>query len=264
MHLSAPTLLSQIGWVAVFFVALVHWPSASAETPLLQFEPTFKATVALTTPLPVGTKLTFTASDFKPNEVFMLQRCGEPCNTAKMIRVIRKVDWQRSNVQSVEINEAGSYYFWIMRTLENGEVGPVIGESITIDGSSGVVHFASGSTLSVAVDFPKGAVISNSLRQEMEARSRESLLRDRPYEMVAVHAFWDDASFMTECVSRGSFTPTSFVIYFEVLPDGGLGSTLFEPLTETAKCVKQHTSHRTFPKPSGGAYVTKIEMSFQK
>jgi hypothetical protein len=93
-------------------------------------------------------------------------------------------------------------------------------------------------TLIVLVLLPGSALADQSVK-EMEARAKASLARDSAYEKQSVRAF-----------------------YFEVLPDGSLGSTLFEPETPVAKCIKSHTAQRTFPKPPG-AYVTKIEMSFK-
>jgi hypothetical protein len=106
------------------------------------------------------------------------------------------------------------------------------------------------------------AASANPTVKEMAARAKESLARDSTYEMKSVKAFWGDASFMQQCVPSDGPVPASFVIYFEVLPDGTLGSTVFDPLTPEAKCIKEHTAHRTFPKPPG-AYVTEIEMSFK-
>jgi hypothetical protein len=106
------------------------------------------------------------------------------------------------------------------------------------------------------------ASAANPTAKEMAERAKESLARDRTYEMKSVEAFWGDASFMQQCVPSDGATPASFVIYFEVLPDGTLGSTVFDPLTPEARCIKGHTAHRTFPRPPG-AYVTRIEMSFK-
>jgi hypothetical protein len=53
-----------------------------------------------------------------------------------------------------------------------------------------------------------------------------------------------------------------FTIYFEVLANGDLGAVAFDPRTPTAVCIGQHVMRRKFPKPPGGAYVTKIDMRF--
>jgi hypothetical protein len=128
--------------------------SALAEGPPFKLEENFKATVVTTRPLPIGAKLAFSSPDLKPNEVFMLQRCGDPCNTAKMIRTWRRSDFDRNQRQMVALAEAGTYYFWILRTLENGEVGPVFGERSSFDELKGTVTFSSGTSVSVEVKLP--------------------------------------------------------------------------------------------------------------
>jgi len=100
-----------------------------------------------------------------------------------------------------------------------------------------------------------------SVLEDMELRSKESLARDSAYEMTSVKVFWGDASFLRECFHENKPLPPPFVIYFEILPDGRLGQTLFEPMTEGAICIRAHIAERRFPKPPG-AYVTKIHMSF--
>lgn len=134
--------------------------SVLAGDPPFKLEENFKATVGTTKPLLSGTKLTFSSTDLKSNEVLMLQRCGDPCNTAKMIRSWKKVDLDAKPKQVVELAEAGTYYFWILRTLENGEVGPVFGERSSFDGAKGTVAFASGTSVSVEVELPSSSAQS--------------------------------------------------------------------------------------------------------
>jgi hypothetical protein len=54
-------------------------------------------------------------------------------------------------MQSITLSEPGQYYFWIMKTLDNGEVGPVFGESVTGDARAATVQFTSGTVISVFV-----------------------------------------------------------------------------------------------------------------
>lgn len=123
---------------------------ACAEDAIFQLEPTMKATVAATRQFSVGTKLEFSAKDFKPNELLLLQRCGDPCNTAKMVRIWKPHELATRS-QSLILNEPGQYYFWIMKTLDNGEVGPVFGEHVVGDARATTVHFTSGTVISVLV-----------------------------------------------------------------------------------------------------------------
>lgn len=96
----------------------------------------------------------------------------------------------------------------------------------------------------------------------MSARAKESLARDSAYEMVSVKSFWGNAAFMKECTHENKPLPEPFTIYFEVLPNGALGQLLFSPLTDVGHCIHARVVGRRFPNPPGGAYVTKIEMSF--
>jgi hypothetical protein len=121
-----------------------------AEDLIFQLEPTMKATVAATHPFSAGTKLDFAAKNFKPNELLLLQRCGDPCNTAKMVRIWKPHELAK-RMQSITLSEPGQYYFWIMKTLDNGEVGPVFGESVTGDARAATVQFTSGTVVSVFV-----------------------------------------------------------------------------------------------------------------
>ena len=150
MHQSILQLLASLALLGA------SW-SVLAGDPPFKLEENFKATVGTTKPLPPGTKLTFSSADLKSNEVFMLQRCGDPCNTAKMIRSWKKVDFDAKPKQVVALAEAGTYYFWILRTLENGEVGPVFGERSSFDDARGTVTFASGTSVSVEVELPSAS-----------------------------------------------------------------------------------------------------------
>ena len=134
----------------------VSW-NVFAGDPPFKLEESFKATVGSTKPLPPGTKLTFSSTDLKSNEVLMLQRCGDPCNTAKLIRRWNKVDFDTKPKQVVALAEAGTYYFWIHRTLENGEVGPVFGVRSSFNDLRGTAWFASGTSVSVDVELPSGS-----------------------------------------------------------------------------------------------------------
>lgn len=126
----------------------------AAQEPPFALEESYKATFGTTKPMQSGTKLSFLAHDFKRNEVFILQKCGEPCNTAKMVRTWRKKDFDQAVGTSVVLSESGSYYFWIMQTLANGEVGPVLGVSSVFDGDKETAKFTSGTSLSVTVESP--------------------------------------------------------------------------------------------------------------
>nr|WP_315490649.1 hypothetical protein [uncultured Rhodoferax sp.] len=158
MNHSNPVLLRR--WKAQLLVLTATlttslW-SLGAEPPFV-IEESYRATVGTTQPLPLGAKLEFSASGIKANEVFMLQRCGEPCNTAKMVRTWKKSDFENSSPRSVVLTESGTYYFWILRRLENGETGPVLGERSTFEGMKGTIQFSSGTAISVEVQLPSAS-----------------------------------------------------------------------------------------------------------
>ena len=98
---------------------------------------------------------------------------------------------------------------------------------------------------------------------QMAERAKESLTRNSAYEMESVKVFWGDASLLFECAHKNKPLPESFVIYFEVLPDGSMGQLLFSPMTKEAQCIQSHLIGRTFPPPPGGAYVTRIVQTFE-
>jgi hypothetical protein len=133
-------------WVRQALIPVVVLASFStlAADASFEVEPTHRATVRTTMPLPEGTTLKFSAQDFNENEMLVLQRCGDPCNSAKMIRTWRKADFKATAQKSVVLAEAGAYYFWILQSLANGEVGPVLGDAANFEGMKGSVRFASG------------------------------------------------------------------------------------------------------------------------
>jgi hypothetical protein len=123
-----------------------------------EIEPKNKSSVHTLKALPPGTRLHLKFLEFRDNETLMLQRCGEPCNTAKLIQ-----RWTRSSISlnsevPILLEQGGRYYFWIQRRLESGEVGPVFATSSKRDGRWLVVTFNSGTTISIGVDEPVSVV----------------------------------------------------------------------------------------------------------
>ncbi|QTN28678.1 hypothetical protein HZ993_02155 [Rhodoferax sp. AJA081-3] len=156
-HSNTVLLRRWIAQLLVLTAALTTSLWSFATEPPFKIEESYGATVGTTQPLPLGAKLEFSASGFKANEVFMLQRCGEPCTTAKMVRTWKKSDFESSSPKLVVLTESGTYYFWILRRLENGESGPVLGERSTFEGMKGTIQFASGTTISVEVQIPSAS-----------------------------------------------------------------------------------------------------------
>ena len=123
--------------------------SQSAEGAIFKFEPTRKATIFSRVPLSAGDELIISVSGLKDSEVLMLNRCGEPCDTARLIRQWRRQDFGASESYKVTLRESGRYYFWIQRRLDSGEVGPVFGDFETADGEKLIFQFVSGTSLSI-------------------------------------------------------------------------------------------------------------------
>ena len=103
------------------------------------------------------TRFQLVSFDIQANERLRLQRCGEQCRTAKLVGSWTRADFDRSRGQAIELLEAGDYYLWIEQELANGEVGPIQGVMGTFDGPDGILRFASGTTVFIAVEEPPAA-----------------------------------------------------------------------------------------------------------
>ncbi len=100
-------------------------------------------------------RLEFAATGLRSNEALILQRCGEPCNTAKVVRAWGVSDFENDTHQLVTLEEAGMYYFWIQRMLQTGEVGPVFGDSAQSAAYETKVLYTTGTRVSVTVSVPQ-------------------------------------------------------------------------------------------------------------
>jgi hypothetical protein len=98
--------------------------------------------------------------------------------------------------------------------------------------------------------------------QEMEQRATASLARDPGYNLIVNQTLIGDGSEMRQCLPK-SGPPENFVVYLEILPDGSLAKSRFEPLTEVGKCFREVASKRRFPTPPG-TYVAKDNMVFKR
>jgi hypothetical protein len=104
-----------------------------------------------------GTKLEFTFANVKDNETLLLHRCGDPCNTAKLVQSWSINMFPPAARVSAILDEEGQYYFWIQRRLAGGEVGPVSVVS-SIPGADTVkVRYASGTEVTVTKVAPKSS-----------------------------------------------------------------------------------------------------------
>ena len=119
-----------------------------------------------------------------------------------------------------------------------------------------------GVCLSLAILSLAVAAASDLTAQEMAKLAKESVTRYPDYEMTAVQAFWGDATFIKQCAPKEGALPDPFVIYVEILADGAMGRSMFEPLSTTAACIRDFTANRSFPKPPE-PYMLEIQMSFE-
>lgn len=99
--------------------------------------------------------------------------------------------------------------------------------------------------------------------QEMERRSLESLKRNPGYNLIANNALMGDETELRRCLSKQSAPAENFVVYMEILPDGSLGKSRAEPLTQVAECFRETAAKRRFPTPPG-TYVTKNNIVFKR
>ncbi len=126
-------------------------PSAAAPPPF-EAEPTRHETFSGTRPFAAGARLRFVSFSVSAQERLLLQRCGDQCSTAKLVRSWSKVDFDKSPVQELVLDEAGDYYLWLRKELPNGEVGPVQAVVATFERENGILRFASGTAVFVAID----------------------------------------------------------------------------------------------------------------
>lgn len=124
-----------------------HVPTAPFAT-----EPTSHASFGSTHALTAGTRLRFVSYSLAAGERLRLQRCGEQCATAKLVGSWGKDDFDKSPSQEITIAEPGDYYLWLRLERADGEIGPVQAVAATFDRDAGVLRFASGATVFVAVD----------------------------------------------------------------------------------------------------------------
>ncbi len=124
-----------------------HVPAAPFTT-----EPTSHASFGSTHALTAGTRLRFVSYSLAADERLRLQRCGEQCATAKLVGSWGKDEFDKSPSQEITITQPGDYYLWLRLERADGEIGAVQAVAATFDRDAGMLRFASGATVFVAVD----------------------------------------------------------------------------------------------------------------
>jgi hypothetical protein len=127
-------------------VATTAW-AASHEKPTFHIEPQNRFTFSHDGTLVTGDKVQLTFTKLASNDHFLINRCGVPCNTSK---VVFQVDGAHAGVaqQTFDVQENGVYYFWIQRVLDGGETGPSFIDKFNALGTHFDAVFTTGSTVS--------------------------------------------------------------------------------------------------------------------
>lgn len=143
--------MAQIFIVSLLIVSAIILSRVLADDAPFSFEPEMKATALSNSVLSEGNVIEIQNSNIKKNETLLLHRCGELCNTAKLIRRWTREDFQKSQIQTIGLTEAGQYYFWIQQRKDNNEVGPVFGAQEYFEGEEVTLTFRSGTELRISI-----------------------------------------------------------------------------------------------------------------
>jgi hypothetical protein len=131
-----------------------HIAAPRVEPPPFVAEPTHGESFTGSRLFPAGARLRFISFSLGSGECLRLQRCGNECRTAKLVASWGKTDFDASPVQEVVLAEGGDYYLWLRQEFPGGEVGAAQALAGTFDHENGVLRFASGAVVFVAIDGP--------------------------------------------------------------------------------------------------------------
>lgn len=126
---------------------------ATSATPLEITLPS-RATLRTTQSLRARTFLRITAYSLRPGESLLLQQCGPTCSTARRVFEWEPADFVREPEQVAVIPETGHYYLWLRSETADNYVGTVVVESSSLSRANGIVRYASGTRLLIAVEPP--------------------------------------------------------------------------------------------------------------
>jgi len=131
-------------------LAILSTPTKSiAQHVQFVVEPTMRSTALSSSALEAGTKLFFQFKGIASNATVILQKCSEPCNSAKLIAAWTTKDCDLKEVQTVNLTERGTYYIWAQIQNNDGSTGPdFYTESVTTKDKSEFT-FQSGGRLIV-------------------------------------------------------------------------------------------------------------------
>ena len=117
-------------------------------------EPTRRETFSGSRAFSAGARLRFVSFSLSSGERLRLQRCGSECSTAKLVASWGKAEFDTSPVQEIVLAEGGDYYLWLRQEFPGGEVGAAQALAGTFDRENGILRFASGAVVFVAIDGP--------------------------------------------------------------------------------------------------------------
>jgi hypothetical protein len=133
--------------------ALFGCASVNNRPATFQVEPKNRATFSPGRNLPVGAVLKLQVSRLAKEEDFLVNRCGEPCNTSKVVAHING-ELPPKGDYVFQVAEAGQYYLWMQKHLDNGEAGPVFIDKFKGDASSFYATFQSGTVVTGSLSLP--------------------------------------------------------------------------------------------------------------
>jgi hypothetical protein len=129
----------------------VPWDVAHLVPPFAP-EPTSRESFKAGRLFSAGARLRFVSFTLSSQEQLRLERCGNQCATAKLIASWNKADFAKSPAKEIVLTEPGDYYVWLRNELPNGEVGAIQAASSTFNRENGVLRFASGTAVFMAID----------------------------------------------------------------------------------------------------------------
>jgi hypothetical protein len=127
-------------------VATTVWAS-SHDKPIFHIEPQNRFTFSHDGTLVAGDKVHLTFTKLASNDLFLINRCGVPCNTSKVVFQLNGAHAGDAQ-QTFDVQENGLYYFWIQRVLDNGENGPSFIDKFNAHGAHFDATFTTGSIVS--------------------------------------------------------------------------------------------------------------------
>jgi hypothetical protein len=133
--------------IALVVSAVLAACSATLRNDRFHVEPLNRATFSPGQALPAGATLRIRFERLAKQEVFLINRCGTPCNTSKVVASVQGDDPPAGDF-TFTTAESGEYYFWMQKRLDTGETGPVFIDKFSGDASSFAATFKSGTTAS--------------------------------------------------------------------------------------------------------------------